>query len=263
MQLFRNMDDWRRFRATLSPELSLGFAPTMGNLHIGHASLFSASQQDNDKTVTSIFVNPTQFNQGSDFTHYPRTLEDDLELLRKSGVDYCLLPDEQSIYGDGYQYQIVENKNHQLMEGQHRPGHFTGVLTVVMKLFNLAKPHRAYFGEKDFQQFQLIHDMAAAFFLDIEVKSCPTIRVESNLPYSSRNNRLTEEQRLIADQFASIFHQPNRSSEQVIAELMQINVEIEYLEEHQGRRFVAVKIGDIRLIDNYVLSQRDKKEHAK
>lgn len=259
MRIFRDMDEWRRFRATLSPELFLGFAPTMGNLHIGHASLFTASQQENDQTMTSIFVNPTQFNQTSDFTHYPRTLDDDFELLTKAGVDYCLLPDEQAIYGDGYQYQIRENNHQQLMEGSHRPGHFNGVLTVVMKLFNLAKPHRAYFGEKDYQQYQLIRGMAAAFFMDIEVKSCPTVRLESNLPYSSRNNRLTKEQRLIADQFASIFHQPTCSSDQLIAELKQINVEIEYLEEHEGRRFAAVKVGDIRLIDNYAFPHQTLK----
>ena len=253
MQLFHNLDEWRRFRQTLPLDLSLGFAPTMGNLHIGHASLFAASQQENDLTITSLFVNPTQFNQANDFTHYPRSLEADIELLTQAGVDYCILPHEKAIYADNYCYQVQENSRSLWMEGQYRPGHFTGVLTVVMKLLNLTKPHRAYFGEKDYQQFQLIHEMATAFFMDVEIKACPTIREASNLAYSSRNNRLTQEQRLIANQFARIFHQAELSAEQLMTELRQVDLVVEYLEEHEGRRFIAVKIGDIRLIDNYAL----------
>lgn len=253
MQIFNDMNEWQRFRKTLPLDLSLGFAPTMGNLHVGHASLFAASQQENDRTITSLFINPTQFNRIDDFTHYPRTLEQDLELLAQSGVDYCLLPDEQTIYADNYRYQLQENNRSLLMEGQHRPGHFTGVLTVVMKLLSLTKPHRAYFGEKDYQQCELIRDMVAAFFMDIDIISCPTIREASGLAYSSRNNRLTSEQRGVADQFARIFHQAHVPPEQLIAELKKANIDIEYLEEHEGRRFVAVKIGDIRLIDNYAI----------
>jgi pantoate--beta-alanine ligase len=253
MQIFHNLDEWRIFRRTLPLDLSLGFAPTMGNLHIGHASLFAASRQENDRTITSLFVNPTQFNQPNDFTQYPRTLEDDLKLLAQAGVDYCLLPNENAIYADRYSYQLQENSRSLCMEGQHRPGHFTGVLTVVMKLLNLTKPHRAYFGEKDYQQLQLIQGMVAAFFMDIEIKACPTIRETSSLAYSSRNNRLTKEQRLIADQFARIFHQADLSVEHLISQLREIDLAVEYLEEYEGRRFIAVKIGDIRLIDNYAL----------
>lgn len=257
MQIFHHLEEWRAFRRGLPLDLSLGFAPTMGNLHIGHASLFAASRQENDRTITSLFVNPTQFNQANDFTHYPRTLKEDLELLTQAGVDYCLLPDEKEIYADNYCYQVQENSRSQLMEGQHRPGHFNGVLTVVMKLLNLTKPHRAYFGEKDYQQLQLIRDMTAAFFMDVEIKACPTIRETSNLAYSSRNNRLSKEQRLIADQFARIFHQTDLSVKQLLIELNKLDLVVDYLEEHQGRRFIAVKIGDIRLIDNYSL-QGDK-----
>ncbi len=251
MQIFNNLDDWRRFRHTLLDNLSLGFVPTMGNLHLGHASLFNKSILQNDRTVVSIFINPTQFNRSDDYAHYPRTLEADLELLNQTGVDYCLLPDEQAIYADGFHYQVQENKRSQLMEGEHRPGHFNGVLTIVMKLLNLVKPHYAYFGEKDYQQFQLIHDMALAFFMDITIIPCKTIRESSGLAYSSRNNRLNKEQRLLADHFARIFHQTTLSNEQLMSELNAINIGIEYLEEHDGRRYIAVKIGDIRLIDNY------------
>lgn len=125
--------------------------------------------------------------------------------MKDSGVDFCILPDEKSIYADGYNYQVHERQLCQLMEGAHRPGHFNGVLTVVMKLLNLVKPHRAYFGEKDYQQYLLIQGMAKAFFMDIEIKVCPTIREASGLAYSSRNNRLNKEQKTLAEEFAALF----------------------------------------------------------
>ncbi len=253
MQIFNYLNEWCIFRKTLLPQASLGFVPTMGNLHRGHASLFSKSLQENDRTVASIFVNPTQFNLAEDFTHYPRTLDDDLALLEELGVDYCLLPSNEEIYADDFHYQIQENSRCQLMEGQHRPGHFNGVLTIVMKLLNLVKPRQAYFGEKDYQQFQLIRGMANAFFMPIAIIPCPTIRESSGLAYSSRNNRLTEEQREIANQFATVFHQKNQSCETLISALRALDIGVEYLEEHDNRRFVAVKIGAIRLIDNYAL----------
>ncbi|APF04382.1 TPA: pantoate--beta-alanine ligase [Legionella pneumophila] len=252
MQIFHNLNEWIRFRNTLSPDLSLGFAPTMGNLHAGHASLFLASSKENHYTASSLFVNPTQFNNPDDYTHYPRTLDADLELMTQNGVDFCILPNEDEIYADGYTYQVQENQLGQLMEGKHRPGHFNGVLTIVMKLFNLVKPNRAYFGEKDYQQLLLIQGMVRALFMNIEIKSCPTIREKSGLACSSRNNRLTLNQREIADKFAKIFHQ-NKSSAMITKELEALGITVEYIEEFQGRRFAAVKIDDIRLIDNYLI----------
>jgi pantoate--beta-alanine ligase len=255
MQIFHHINEWVEVRQSLSHDLPLGFVPTMGNLHLGHASLVRASQQDNEQTLVSIFVNPTQFNRVDDFTHYPRTLEDDLNLLQQAGVDYCLIPDKSSIYPNDYHYQVQENHDSLTLEGLHRPGHFTGVLTVVMKLFNLVKPQRAYFGEKDYQQLQLIRNMVKEFFMDIEIKACPTIREASQLAYSSRNKRLNEHQRTIADQFAQIFHQKAPSREQLLNELHQLDLDVEYLEEQQGRRFIAVNIGGIRLIDNYAYAK--------
>jgi pantoate--beta-alanine ligase len=252
MQIFHELQEWMRFRQSLDPKASIGFVPTMGNLHRGHGSLFTISKQENDYTAASLFINPTQFNQRDDFTHYPRTLEADLKLLEQAAVDFCILPTEQAMYADGYRYQLQETELCQLMEGKQRPGHFTGVLTVVMKLLQLARPHRAYFGEKDYQQYLLIRDMATAFFMNIEVKACPTIREESGLAYSSRNNRLSPSQRLEAEQFARTFHQVN-DCEQIIAALKKQGILVEYIEEYEGRRFAAVKIGDIRLIDNYAL----------
>lgn len=253
MQTFHNLEEWRMFRKTLSGELSIGFVPTMGNLHAGHASLFLSSKKENHYTVSSLFVNPTQFNQAEDFRLYPRTLKEDLSLMANCGVDFCLLPEDKALYADNYNYQIHEQQIAQLMEGKHRPGHFAGVLTVVIKLLNLIKPHRAYFGEKDYQQYLLIRGMIDAFFMDVEIKSCPTAREESGLAYSSRNNRLNKEQRILAEEFASLFQQKENSCHQIAEKLTAKGIIVEYVEEYKGRRFAAVRIGDIRLIDNYLI----------
>lgn len=251
MQIISNLNDWISIRKSLSSDITLGFVPTMGNLHAGHASLFLASSAENKYTISSLFINPTQFNKLDDFTHYPRTLEADIDLMANSGVNFCLLPTEQEMYADGYSYQIQENKVCQLMEGKHRPGHFNGVLTVVMKLLQLTRPHRAYFGEKDYQQYLLIHEMVNAFFMNVEIKPCPTIREPSGLAYSSRNNRLNKEQKIVANQFANVFHQYDKTCDLIIEELTDAGITVEYIEEHQNRRFAAVVIGGIRLIDNY------------
>jgi len=251
VHIFLGLNEWRQFRKTLPTASSLGFAPTMGNLHAGHASLFARSKRENDYTVTSLFVNPTQFNQRDDFIHYPRTLEQDLELMEQNALDFCLIPNEDAMYAGGYNYQIIEHQLCQYMEGKYRPGHFNGVLTVVMKLLNIVKPQRAYFGEKDFQQYQLIHEMGAAFFMDVDIIACPTIREDSGLAYSSRNNRLNVQQKNLANEFARIFHQKNKSCAEITQELEHLGIFVEYLEEHEQRRYTAVTIGAVRLIDNY------------
>lgn len=252
MLMFNNLNEWVAFRKTLSVDNSLGFVPTMGNLHAGHASLFLKSKEENACTVSSLFVNPTQFNNPNDLARYPRTLEADIQIMENAGVDFCILPDEKAMYADAYRYQIQETQLSQRMEGKHRPGHFDGVLTVVLKLLHLTKPTRAYFGEKDYQQFSLIQSMVGAFFMDVEVKACPTIREQSGLAFSSRNNRLTQEQRLTADAFAQIFHQ-DKPCDLIHEELTTLGITVDYLEEYEGRRYAAVNIGDIRLIDNYQL----------
>lgn len=252
MRLFSDLNEWISFRNTLSNTNELGFVPTMGNLHQGHASLFQRSVKENQLTVSSLFINPTQFNNPEDFTLYPRTLDADLQILSDAGVDFCLLPDEKSMYAEGYNYQIHENKLCQLMEGAHRPGHFNGVLTVVMKLLQLTKPNRAYFGEKDYQQLLLIKGMVSAFFMDVSIVACKTVREASGLAYSSRNTRLSTSERLLADTFAKIFHQPKPCAV-LIDELKNKGIGVEYIEEYQGRRFAAVTIGKVRLIDNYLI----------
>lgn len=253
MHIIDNLQEWMEIRKQFTVDLSIGFVPTMGNLHKGHASLYTRSKEENDLTIASLFVNPKQFNKVDDFQNYPRTLDTDLNLLKELQVDYCLLPKPDDIYADNYQYQVSEASLTKKMEGEFRPGHFEGVLTVVLKLLNLVKPNKAYFGEKDYQQYLLICGMVEAFFMDIAIIACPTIREDSKLAFSSRNNRLSAEAKQLANQFAGIFHQKNKPLSLLEEELKAIQIEVEYLQEYENRRFAAVIIDSIRLIDNYPL----------
>jgi len=249
MQIYHDIAEWREVRRNIPDNLTIGFVPTMGNLHLGHGALVSKSTCENDITVASIFINRMQFNQVDDYNNYPRTLDKDIELLEKIGVNYCLIPNEQEMYHDDYRFQIHETEFSKKLEGEFRPGHFNGVLSVVMKFFNLVKPHRSYFGEKDYQQYQLIKDMCDAYFMDIEVKSLETIREASGLAYSSRNNRLTVVEKQIAEQYASIFLTCH-TCEETMQKLQEIGIHVDYIQDYNHRRYIAVKIGDVRLIDN-------------
>lgn len=251
MKIIKNITEWREIRRNLGQK-SLGFVPTMGCLHIGHASLISKSTEENYFTLLSIFVNPTQFNNPTDYNNYPKKLDQDFELAEKLKVDYVLLPDETQIYPDGNSiYFESDHPMAKILEGAHRPGHFNGVLTIVMKLLLLAKASKAYFGEKDFQQLELIKSLVRNYFLDTEIIGCPIIRENSGLACSSRNQRLTESQRKIADDFANIFlNYATDHLEAMKKALSQLDLNIEYLEPYKDRLFAAIRIGDIRLIDN-------------
>jgi pantoate--beta-alanine ligase len=253
VELFYDLDAWRRIRNMRAPQDTLGFVPTMGNLHVAHLALINRSQAENIDTVVSLFVNQTQFNNEHDYIHYPRTLDADLELLEQADVRYCLLPNYKTMYPDDYRYQLHETTNHLQLEGKQRAGHFSGVLTVVMKLLQLTKPTRAYFGEKDYEQYRLIRDMVSAFFMDVDIVPCTTVRESSGLAYSSRNNRLTIDGKKKAAQFAAIFHQA-QSCHDTINALLALGLEVHYVEEHDDRRFAAVSIDGVRLIDNYALN---------
>jgi len=192
MMLFDDIHVWIRERAS-RPLDELGLVPTMGALHEGHRSLIQRSRRENARTLVSIFVNPTQFDDATDLAAYPRTLQQDIALLAAEGVDYVLIPRPEQLYPDGYRYRVTETQDAKMLEGVHRPQHFDGVLTVVLKLLLIARAHRAYFGEKDWQQLQLVRGMAGAFFLQTEIVPCPTVREQSGLAVSSRNARLTPE----------------------------------------------------------------------
>lgn len=251
MNIIKNLAEWQAIRQTLGSK-SLGLVPTMGCLHSGHASLISRSVKENEITVLSLFVNPTQFNNPDDYKNYPKTIDQDIEMAEKLKVDYLLLFDEHQLYPDGN--IIFFETRHPLaliLEGKHRPGHFNGVLSIVMKLLLLTKATRAYFGEKDYQQLVLIKSLVRNYFVDTEIVACPTIREVSGLASSSRNTRLSESQLEVAHRFAKIFlsHDP-RDLEGLRKALDELDLEMDYLEVHENRLFIAIKLGEVRLIDN-------------
>ncbi|MDD4490096.1 MAG: pantoate--beta-alanine ligase [Paludibacter sp.] len=255
---------------------SIGFIPTMGALHAGHISLVEKSVTENDYTVVSVFVNPTQFNNPIDLEKYPRDLEKDAKLLRQSGCDLIFAPSKEIIYTEEELQQPFEfdfGGLDQVMEGKFRPGHFNGVVQIVSKLFRLVKPQKAYFGEKDFQQLSIIHRMTELMDFDVQVVDCPIIREKSGLALSSRNERLTPKQRNIAAGISKVLFEcrnfvpsfsPEKLKQWVENEINQIQgLELEYFEianiktlqpatswEEPTVGCIAVYCGDVRLIDN-------------
>lgn len=250
MRTVSNVQAWIRERGQLDDRSrSIGFVPTMGALHRGHASLVERSRRENDIVVVSIFVNPAQFDNPHDLAAYPQTVERDLELLQQHRVDYAFVPQAPDLYPDGYRYRVSENEFSRRLCGAHRPGHFDGVLTVVLKLFQLVKPKRAYFGEKDYQQLLLIKGMVEALFLPIEIIACPTIRDVDGLALSSRNVRLSAEDRRRAARFPELLRAAF-SCDEIAARLRDEGFRVDYIEDDYGRRFGAVHLGQVRLIDN-------------
>lgn len=255
---------------------TVGFVPTMGALHAGHISLVDAAKRQCNKVVVSIFVNPTQFNNPEDLAKYPRTTQADLALLQAANCDAVFIPTVEDIYPNGTlskHYALAPLD--QTMEGAFRPGHFQGVATVVHRLFNLVKPNKAFFGEKDFQQLAIIRHFTKELDLGIEIVGCPNLRAPSGLALSSRNMRLTEEQHQIAPEIfqtlkSGLDTRANKSPHQLKIELTTaLNAlpfcRTEYVEiadetnlqpimqfdaGTKARLFVAVYIGEIRLIDN-------------
>ena len=196
----------RQVEACLRQNKTIGLVPTMGALHQGHAALVRRSVAENDVCVVSVFVNPTQFNNKEDLQKYPRTLEKDVELLTQLGVHFVFAPSPEEMYYAeemNTQFSFDFNGLDKVMEGKMRPGHFNGVVQVVSRLFELVRPTRAYFGEKDFQQLAIIHHMVERStmktnFTDLKIIDCPIVREESGLALSSRNQRLSEEEKSIA-----------------------------------------------------------------
>lgn len=255
----------------------VGFAPTMGALHGGHISLYEAAAHENDLVVSSIFVNPTQFNNAEDLKKYPRTVEKDLEKLDASGfVDAVYLPEPEDLYPDGvhsekYSFNGLETD----MEGASRPGHFDGVGTVVEELFRQVKPDNAYFGEKDFQQLTIIRELVRQKKIPVKIIGVPTKREESGLAMSSRNKRLTAEQRAAA----AVIHETllkvnnwfrvitvpeiNKRVQEIfenergmvmeyfrIADEETLKETDFFYKDRNYRAFLVVFVGSVRLIDN-------------
>lgn len=249
-EVIKTILDWKnKLNEIQQKNSTIGFVPTMGNLHVGHLSLLQRSHKENDISVLSIFVNPTQFNNQDDLSNYPRTFDADFQKASDNKVDYIFIPEISALYPDDYAYQVQETKESNRLEGIARPGHFTGMLTVVMKLLNIVQPTRVYFGEKDYQQYELVRDMAKSFFLDCEIVPCEIIRDPDNLALSSRNNLLTKEQRDQASFFPKLLHSKD-NCEVITAKLEQHGFKVDYISEYNNRRFGAVWLDDVRLIDN-------------
>lgn len=248
-RVFTSVEEWREFRRTLSASATIGFVPTMGALHDGHASLMRRARAENDFVALSVYVNPTQFNDPKDLEKYPRTLESDVAIASQADVDFVIAPTYPQMYPDSYRYRISENQFSGELCGAHRPGHFDGVLTVVMKLLNFVRPTNAYFGEKDYQQLELIRGMAAAFFLETEIVGCPTVRESDGLAMSSRNVNLGPAARARAVAFPAALRGES-TAEKVRDRLASDGFDVDYVEDRDHRRYGAVRIGGVRLIDN-------------
>jgi pantoate--beta-alanine ligase len=247
-RVLRSIQDLLRVRSAWTGK-EVGFVPTMGALHDGHKTLLLKSRAENEISVLSIFVNPTQFNDKKDLEKYPKTWDSDLSIATEARVDFIFAPDFAEMYPDNYAYQVMEKDFSKFLCGQDRPGHFDGVLTVVMKLFHLVKPSQAYFGEKDYQQLHLIQGMVSAFFMDLKVTGVLTVREQDGLAMSSRNLRLTETER----DNAPFLHRTLTSAPSAPAAAQALNeagFDVDYVVDKEGRRFAAAKLGSVRLIDN-------------
>ena len=254
---------------------SIGSVLTMGNLHDGHLSLIKEAQLNNDFVVTSIFINPTQFNNETDFSSYPKTIDDDIAKLEKIGCDLLFLPEIQEIYpGDLLKQNIVNNFRGILCD-KYRPGHFDGVTTVVDIFFSIIKPNTSYFGEKDFQQIKIIQELVKIKNHNIKIVSCPSIRDDRGMSLSSRNSKFTNDQSKIFNQLGSKIYEfinlckkksSNINLDDFKKQILENSInKIDYIEirnennleitdvSSKARLFIALYIGEIRIIDNFKL----------
>jgi len=276
MKVIEKIGDMKRLRPTLSEPV--GFVPTMGYLHDGHLSLIRQARAENKSLVVSIFVNPTQFGPGEDFDKYPCAPQRDLKILKNEGVDIVFMPSVNEMYPAQFSSWVVVDKLTEGLEGASRPGHFRGVTTVVAKLFNIVKPNRAYFGQKDAQQLIVIKKMVSDLNMNLEMVTLPTVREPDGLAISSRNDYLSPKER----QAATVLYRAlclaqdlwlrgemdAQKLRQQMTELIQkeplatidyVSIAdtetLEELDEAKSPSLVslAVKIGKTRLIDNVVL----------
>ena len=276
MNVYNFIVDIQRFvKEKHNSGLKVGFVPTMGALHEGHISLINRAKKDNDIVVSSVFVNPIQFNNPTDLEKYPRTPERDIEKLEQAGCDAVFMPSVDEMYPEKVEDHYDFGDLERVMEGACRPGHFNGVAIVVRKLFDIVNPDRAYFGEKDFQQLAIIKKMVQNLNMNLEIVPCPIIRENDGLAMSSRNVRLNETERAIAPKIFATLNDavskkdsmsPAEMKSYTLAKYAEINeFDVEYVEitdeinlksienwnecEH-ARIFVALQLGPVRLIDN-------------
>ena len=255
--------------------------PTMGFLHEGHLELLRVGREKGDKLIMSLFVNPTQFGPQEDYDKYPRDTEGDLEKARSKGVDAVFMPSAMEMYPDGFQTTVTVEKVTQYLCGRSRPGHFSGVTTVVAKLFNITKPHRAIFGEKDYQQLVVIRQMVRDLNMGIDIIGVPTVRERDGLAMSSRNSYLTPDERESAlslkkgmEMAGAMVAKGEKDSAKIIGAVRELILshpftEIDYVTicnsenltdietvEESALLALAEKVGSARLIDNRILYNR-------
>jgi len=232
---------------------SVGLVPTMGAFHEGHLSLFAAARQENELVVASLFVNPAQFGPEEDLDRYPRDEERDTRLAEEAGVDILFAPAAEELYPEGFDTWVDVEHLGRRLEGEFRPGHFRGVATVCLKLFNIIRPRRAYFGQKDAQQAAVVKRMVSDLNLDVEIRVLPTVRDEDGLAYSSRNAYLSPEER----RAALALPRALATKDPAQARDLLRGLDVDYLEvaDLDGQRVLAaaVHVGKTRLIDNIVL----------
>ena len=237
-----------RSAAELPRESEIGLVPTMGAFHEGHLALFRAARDENEIVVASLFVNPAQFGEGEDLERYPRDEERDARLAEGAGVDVLYVPAADEIYPPGFETWVEVERLGSILEGEHRPGHFRGVATVCLKLFNLVRPRRAYFGQKDAQQVAIVRRMVRDLAVPVEIRIVPTARDEDGLALSSRNAYLSPEERERALALPRALAARDRS--------LLNGLEVDYFEEADFEPRVlaaAVRVGNTRLIDNVVI----------
>lgn len=281
MKVCKTVDSLQKWRSAMPPEKSLGLVPTMGALHEGHLSLVRRAREENDLVVATIFVNPTQFDRKEDLDSYPISLEADLAMLEETGCDLVFVPTPEDVYNDRVESERFDFKGlDKVMEGSFRKGHFDGVATIVKKLLTLIRPDRAYFGEKDFQQLQIIRKMVDAEGISVEIIPCEIFREPDGLAMSSRNRRLDPESRTAA----TLIYETLSESKEMLSENSSFDdirkmaetkfkanphIELEYFEiadnhslqkansfdpSRRYKAFIAAFAGPVRLIDNIDLN---------
>ena len=285
MKIFKEISRCRAAAERIKRKgLTLGLVPTMGYLHEGHISLVRAAKAQCNKVLMTIFVNPAQFGPGEDLDKYPRDIKRDAALAEKNGVDYLFNPEVEEMYKKGHGTYVEVGNLAEMMCGAYRPGHFKGVATVVLKLFNIIPAHRAYFGRKDFQQAAVIKKMVRDLDLDIEIVECPTFREEDGLALSSRNKYLNPQERENATIIYNVLKYAEdkiNSGEEDLRKVRQAAIKklernpfvkkIDYFDIRDAETLAelesknpdndiviatAVKIGGTRLIDNVVISKK-------
>ena len=251
--------DISKLRARLQRESEIAFVPTMGGLHEGHLSLVQRAQQEADCVVASIFVNRLQFAPTEDFAQYPRTLEDDRKLLQKQGVNVIFAPDDKDIYSVPQDFLIDPSPLANTLEGEFRPGFFRGVMTVILKLFNIVQPQVVVFGKKDYQQMQLVREMVRQMNLPLKVIACETTRAPDGLALSSRNCYLNSEERIEAARLYRVLSEIKRAAESGNIDFQRLcndarenltshQWKVDYIGLHQRNTLLPAEVGDLDLV---------------